>query len=63
MNIIKQKFYQSPVALTSAASLIYFIVKYWVGFEIPHFDQFVTLLLTALIAFGIINNPTSKTTL
>ena len=41
-------------------ALIYFVLKEWVGFEIPKWDLFVTLLLAVLTGFGILNNPTNK---
>ena len=49
--------FKSPVTITATSSLIFFIVKYWCGFEIPYFDKFVTLLISVLVAFGITNNP------
>lgn len=59
----KQKFWQSPVVWTASAALIYFVVKEWFGFDIPGWDKFITLLVGALLAFGVINNPTSKNSL
>ena len=53
--------FKSPVVWVALASLIYFIVKTWVGFEIPGWDEFITLLLAALAGFGVVNNPTDKT--
>lgn len=57
---MKQNRWQSPVLWTSLAALIFFVVKNWIGFEIPDFDQFVTLLIAALIAFGVVNSPSTK---
>lgn len=57
---MKQNRLKSPVAWTALAALIFFIVKYWAGFEIPMFDQFITLAISAALAFGILNNPESK---
>jgi len=37
-----------------------FVVKTWFGFEIPGWDQFVTLVIAAGVAFGIFNNPEKK---
>lgn len=51
---------KSKVVWVSALALIYFVIKNWIGFEIPQWDVFVDLLITALISFGIINNPTDK---
>ena len=53
-----QKRLQSPVLWVSCAALFTFIMKTWVGFEIPQFDKFTELLLGVLIAFGVVNNPT-----
>jgi uncharacterized membrane protein len=52
--------FKSPVVWTTLAALIAFVTKKWFGFEIPSFNEFVELLLAALIAFGIVNNPTDK---
>lgn len=49
---------KSPVLWISCASLFAFIMKAWVGWEIPHFDEFTELLLGVLIGFGVLNNPT-----
>ena len=51
---------KSPVLWLSMAALIAFITKEWIGWEIPKFDEFVELLLAALMAFGVVNNPTDK---
>ena len=50
--------FKSPVAVTAALALAAFVVKEWFGYEIPQWDQFVTLFLALLAAFGIVNNPT-----
>lgn len=52
--------FKSPVTITSTAALLFFIIKYWFGFEIPYFDKFVTLLISVLVAFGITNNPSDS---
>lgn len=51
---------KSPVLWLAVAALVSFVVKNWLGFEIPEFDTFTELLLAALTAFGIVNNPTDK---
>ena len=51
---------KSPVLWLSMAALIAFITKEWLGWEIPKFDEFVELCLAALMAFGVVNNPTDK---
>ena len=53
-----QNRFKSKVVWLAVLSLIYFVVKNWMGFEIPQWDTFVELLLTVLVGFGILNNPT-----
>jgi hypothetical protein len=55
-----QSRWKSPVAWGAIAALIFFVVKTWFGFEIPGWDEFVTLFIAAGLAFGIFNNPESK---
>ena len=57
---MKQERWKSPVAITAVLMLIFFVVKNWIGFEIPKFDEFVTLLIAAGLAVGIFNNPSEK---
>ncbi len=59
-NNNQQSRWKSPVAITSLLMLVFFIVKNWVGFEIPNFDEFVTLVIATGIGFGILNSPTAK---
>jgi len=56
---MKERF-KSPVLWFAMAALVVFITKEWIGWEIPKFDEFVELLLAALAAFGVVNNPTDK---
>ncbi len=58
--IVTQSRLRSPVAWTAVGALIFFVVKTWVGFEIPGWDQFIVLFIAVFSAFGIFNNPTSK---
>lgn len=51
---------KSKVLWASVLALFYFIVKNWIGFEIPMWSEFVDLLLAVLVGFGIVNNPTDK---
>ena len=51
---------KSRVLWLAVAALIAFVTKEWFGLEIPKFDEFVELLLTVLIAFGVVNNPTDQ---
>lgn len=57
---MEQPRWKSTVAWGAAAALLFFVVKNWVGFEIPGWNEFVTLALGAGVAFGIFNNPTKK---
>lgn len=57
-EIFMQNRLKSPVLWISCASLFAFVLKVWVGWEIPGFDEFTELLLGVLIAFGVVNNPT-----
>ena len=50
----------SPVSIPAILALVYFVVKTWVGFEIPGWDNFVMLLMAALVAFGIVNDPSQR---
>jgi len=58
---MEQTRWKSPVAWSAIAALLFFVVKTWLGFEIPGWDQFVTLVIAVGVAFGIFNNPTDKT--
>lgn len=40
--------------------LVAFVTKEWMGWEIPGWDEFVTLLMALLAAFGIVNNPDNR---
>lgn len=51
---------KSRVLWLAVAALITFVTKEWLGWEIPKFDEFVELLLTVLVGFGVVNNPTDK---
>jgi uncharacterized membrane protein len=58
-----QNRWKSPILWTSMAALIFFVVKNWIGWEIPNWDEFVTLLVAALVAFGVVNSPDNKDSL
>lgn len=53
-----QNRFKSPIAISALAALLFFVIKTWFGFEIPGWDQFITLLIAAGIAVGVLNNPT-----
>jgi len=55
-----QSRWKSPVAWSALAALLFFVVKTWFGFEIPGWDQFISLVIAAGVAFGIFNNPENK---
>ena len=57
---MEQSRWKSPVAWSAIAALLFFVVKTWFGFEIPGWDEFVTLAIAAGVAIGIFNNPTEK---
>ena len=57
---MEQSRWKSPVAWSALAALLFFIMKTWFGFELPGWDEFVTLAIAAGVAFGIFNNPENK---
>ena len=57
---MEQNRWRSPVAWAGIAAAVFMIVKSWVGFEIPNWDGIVTTLISAFIAFGVLNNPERK---
>ena len=56
---MKERF-KSKVLWGALLALVAFVTKTWMGWEIPEFDTFAELLLAALAAFGVVNNPTDK---
>lgn len=62
--MIPQERWKSWALWTSIAALIVFCVKEFVGIDIGDtMDKFLNVLLPVLVAFGVVNNPTSKNTL
>lgn len=57
---MEQSRWRSPVAWSALAALLFFVAKTWFGFDIPGWDQFISLLIAVGVAFGIFNNPTEK---
>ena len=55
-----QSRWKSPVAWSAFAALLFFVIKTWFGFEIPGWDDFVTLTIAAGVAIGVFNNPEKK---
>ncbi len=61
---MKQNRFRSWALWTSIASLAAFCAKEFFGLDISdRLDAFLDVLLPVLIAFGVVNNPTSKDTL
>jgi uncharacterized membrane protein len=56
-----QNRFRSPALWVSVAALIAFVLKTYLGYEIAEYDKLVDLVLTVLIGFGVLNNPTNKT--
>ena len=62
--MITQERWKSWALWTSIAALVVFCVKEFAGIDISDtVDRFLDVLLPVLVAFGVINNPTSKNTL
>jgi len=60
-----QNRWKSPIVWTSLAALLFFILKTWgllewIGLTQASYDQLISLLLVALTAFGVLNNPTNS---
>ena len=54
--MIQQKWWQSKVTWLALIAVFMFVMKEWIGIEIPKFDVFVDLMLAALGVLGVINN-------
>ena len=62
--MVYQERWKSWALWTSIAALIAFCVKEFVGIDISEtVDKVLDVLLPVLVAFGVVNNPTSKNTL
>jgi uncharacterized membrane protein len=55
-----QSRFKSPVLLISMFTLIVFVLKEYFKIEIPKVNELLDLIMTVLIGFGIVNNPTDK---
>jgi uncharacterized membrane protein len=56
---------KSPIAWSSVAALLLFILKTWnvlplIGLDEVSFNMLFTLIMGTFVAFGIWNNPTDK---
>ncbi len=60
---MKQNRFKSWGLWLSVAALIGFISKTYLVCEIRQFDTLVNMVLIVLAGFGIINNPTDKTSI
>lgn len=62
--MIEQSRWKSWALWTSIAALIVFCVKEFAGIDISKtVEGLLNVLLPVLVAFGVVNNPTSKNTL
>ena len=62
--MVTQERWKSWALWTSIAALVVFCVKEFTGLDISAtVDKFLDVLLPVLVAFGVVNNPTSKNTL
>jgi uncharacterized membrane protein len=62
--MIEQNRWKSWALWTSIAALIVFCAKEFAGVDISStVDGLLNVLLPVLVAFGVVNNPTSKNTL
>ena len=58
-----QQWYQSWAVWLAMAALVTYCVKYFFGVDIGStLDSFMNVLLPVLMAFGVVNNPTSRGT-
>jgi len=64
MNLkqIKEKLKSYPMWI-ALFSLIALILKNFFDYEIPEYNTMVELIMTILIAFGVVNNPNSRNSL
>lgn len=60
---MKQNRFKSWGLWLSVTALIGFVAKTYFGYEIPQLDTLVNMVLVVLSGFGIINNPTDKTSI
>ena len=61
---VKQSRWSSWALYVALGALVVFVVKHTVGIDISEtVSEFLDVLLPLLVAFGVVNNPTSKNTL
>jgi uncharacterized membrane protein len=58
-----QNRWKSPVAWVNFAALLFFILKTfglleWIGLTKDSYDELISVIITLLTAFGVLNNPT-----
>ena len=56
---MNQSRWKSWALWLSVASLIGFVTKTYLGYEIPEYNTLVNMVLVVLAGFGVINNPTN----
>lgn len=62
---MEQSRWRSPAAWSAVGALLFFMAKNWglldkIGLSLESFKELVSLVSSALIAFGVFNNPTNK---
>lgn len=63
-NMTLQNRLRSWPLWTGIAALVIYVVKMSTGYDLgPIWNELSELLLPVLVAFGVVNNPTSKNTL
>jgi uncharacterized membrane protein len=61
---MEQNRFKSWALWTSVAALVVFCAKQFFGLDLGEFmNGFMNALLPVVVAFGIVNNPTDKTSL
>jgi uncharacterized membrane protein len=55
-----QNRFKSWVLWASIASFIVFVLKTYFGIVIPQVDVLVNMILSVMVLFGVVNNPTDS---
>jgi hypothetical protein len=56
----KQSRWKSLVAARATLAFVLFVMKNYYGYEVPHGDELIELILGLLIVYGFYNNPSLK---
>lgn len=51
---------RSPAVWAALLALVLFVLKKWLNICIEGIDTFVELLMSVLVAFGVLNNPDTR---